>query len=334
MKVVPDAARIPSGYLYAFLSSEVGSALIKRGTFGSVIQSIEPRHIAQLPVPRIGDSQEAGVNSLVEHASRNLSDYQALINDATARIFKLTGIANPSRREWHQDSSDIGFVVNSAKLQSLRAWNASRRVQRLRDQIMEGSWSSLGSLVDEEWLKWRVMFKRIDVEPEHGIEVLTQRPLFHLFPEGRWISRAYLLNLSSRYVVPDETILIAKQGTLGEDELYCRCEYITGTRALSRAYSDHCMRVVVRKGAIDPGYLFAFLRSDAGFRMLRALSEGAKQQDIHWRTIPHLPVPRLSVDSELAIGEMVREAYARKNEAVDLILEARARIEAELEARG
>src|SRR5207245_1468847 len=216
-----------------------------------------------------------------------------------------TGVHNLTPIEWLRDSSDLGFSIRRSEIEILRAWNHSRRAQRIKQEIKSGRWSLLGDLVDAEWLKWRMMFKRIDANPDFGIEVITQRPLFKLFPEGRWLSRSYLLNHSPRYVVPDQTILIAKQGTLGEDELYCRCEFITGRRMLRRAYSDHCMRVVVREGAIDPGYLFAFLRSHAGFRLLRSLSEGSKQQDLHWRTVPTLPIPRCGEADEAKIGDEV-----------------------------
>jgi type I restriction enzyme S subunit len=175
------------------------------------------------------------------------------------------------------------------------------------------------------------MFKRIDVPPEYGIEVITQRPLFQLFPSGRWISRNYLLNHSSKYVVPDQTILVAKQGTLGEDELYCRCEFITGTRALERAYSDHCMRLVIKDKSIEPGYLFAFLRSNTGFRLLRSLSEGSKQQDLHWRTVPSIPIPHLNPESEIRIAELIYQAYDAKNHAVELYKEATKLIEEKIE---
>jgi type I restriction enzyme S subunit len=175
------------------------------------------------------------------------------------------------------------------------------------------------------------MFQRIDAEEQYGIEVITQKPLFHLFPEGRWISRKYLLNHSPKYVVPDETILIAKQGTLGEHELYCRCEFITGRRATARAYSDHCMRIVTLPEKIHPGFLFAFLRSRTGFRLLRGLSEGSKQQDLHWRTVPLLPIPRLEPTIENNIGNRVREAYTLRDSAIDKIIAARLLVEQAIE---
>jgi type I restriction enzyme S subunit len=160
---------------------------------------------------------------------------------------------------------------------------------------------------------------------------MTQKPIFQLMPEGRWVSRNYMLNLSERYVVPDRTVIIAKQGTLGEHELFCRCEYITGSRALKRAYSDHCMRLVADPARIHPGYLFAFLRSSAGFRVLRSLAEGGKQQDLHWKTVPNIPVPRLGGVEEARIGSMVDQAYMMRNAAVDFLLEARSVVEAAIE---
>jgi type I restriction enzyme S subunit len=52
MRVVPDAEKIPPGYLYAYLSSKFGVPLVVGGTYGAIIQHIEPEHIANLPVPR------------------------------------------------------------------------------------------------------------------------------------------------------------------------------------------------------------------------------------------------------------------------------------------
>lgn len=331
LRVVPDESRIPPGYLYAFLSSKYGVPLVVSGTYGAIIQHIEPEHIANLPVPRFGVNFELKIDELVNRAANLLSAYQLGINQATAELFRPSAIPNPSNHEWWLDKSDLGFIISASKAEPLRAWNHSLRITRIKDTITQVSHSQLGDLVDHEWLKWRVMFKRIDVPPEYGIEIITQRPLFQLFPSGRWISRNYLLNHSPKYVVPDRTILIAKQGTLGEDELYCRCEFITGTRALERAYSDHCMRLVIKDKSIEPGYLFAFLRSNTGFRLLRSLSEGSKQQDLHWRTVPTIPIPRLNPESEIRIAELIYQAYDAKNCAVELYEQATKLIEEKIE---
>lgn len=51
-----------AGYLYAFLSSSVGKALIQRYIFGSVIQHVEPHQLNHIPVP-ILDNEDMNIIS-------------------------------------------------------------------------------------------------------------------------------------------------------------------------------------------------------------------------------------------------------------------------------
>ena len=55
LRVIPDPAKIPPGYLYAYLSSKFGVPLVVGGTYGAIIQHIEPHHLADLPVARLSD---------------------------------------------------------------------------------------------------------------------------------------------------------------------------------------------------------------------------------------------------------------------------------------
>jgi type I restriction enzyme S subunit len=60
LRVAPDLDRILPGYLYAFLSSKFGVPLVVGGTYGAIIQHIEPHHIANLPVPRLSEKLRRG----------------------------------------------------------------------------------------------------------------------------------------------------------------------------------------------------------------------------------------------------------------------------------
>jgi type I restriction enzyme S subunit len=326
MRVFADEEKILSGYLYAYLGSKYGVPLVVAGTYGSIIQSIEPHHLEDLPVPRIDAEKEKDIDTLVKQAYSWISKYQEKIEQATKMVFTYSGVSQLSVWDWRkQQNKELGFTIKSNKLSTLRAWNQSSRLQDVKDDIANHSYSLLGEITDFDWLKWRVMFKRIDADPEHGIEAITQKQLFRLFPEGRWVSRSYMLDLSPKYQVPDGTILIAKQGTLGESELYCRAEFITGEDATDRAYTDHCMRVVA--DGIDSGYLYAFLRSHNAFRLLRGMSEGSKQQDLHFKVVPSMPVPRCSLSQEEEIGILVREAYKLRNDGVKQLDMAHRKIE-------
>jgi type I restriction enzyme S subunit len=68
MRVVPNTDIIPSGYLYAFLSSRFGVPLVVSGTYGAIIQHIEPQHLADLPIPRLGKIEEQA-HELVQKAA-------------------------------------------------------------------------------------------------------------------------------------------------------------------------------------------------------------------------------------------------------------------------
>lgn len=87
MRVVPDSAKIPPGYLYAYLSSRFGVPQVVSGTYGSIIQSIEPQHIADLPVPRLGEALERQVHELVEEAGRLRASASQILNE-TPRLFQ------------------------------------------------------------------------------------------------------------------------------------------------------------------------------------------------------------------------------------------------------
>ena len=69
MRVIPDRTKIPPGYLYAYLSSKFGVPLVVSGTYGAIIQHIEPHHIADLPVPRLGDAIKEEIHELIQKAA-------------------------------------------------------------------------------------------------------------------------------------------------------------------------------------------------------------------------------------------------------------------------
>jgi len=103
---------------------------------------------------------------------------------------------------------------------------------RLCDRIKQGPWKPLSEICLPGTLKSGPRFKRIDADPEFAYQLIGQKQIFWLRPEGRWIAKS---SVGEEVLVPDGTILVAAQGTLGESELFCRSEFITGA-LLERAY--------------------------------------------------------------------------------------------------
>lgn len=85
MKVVADKDKILPGYLYAFLASRFGIPLVIGGTYGAIIQHIEPSHLVDLPVPRLGEVEQQA-HDLVQRAANLRVEANRLLKDATTYL--------------------------------------------------------------------------------------------------------------------------------------------------------------------------------------------------------------------------------------------------------
>ena len=108
--------------------------------------------------------------------------------------------------------------------------------------------------------------------------------------------------------------MVAAQGTLGENEVFCQPILVTG-RWLDFAYTQHFLRILSGASTFPGAFLFAFLRSEAVFRCFRSMSIGSKQQDLHPALIARFPVPICSPDERECIAERVRNAFHMRDEA-------------------
>ena len=328
LRVIPDREKVPPGYLYAFLSSKFGVPLVTSGTYGAIIQHIEPEHIAGLPVPRFGVDKEIHVHNLVENAAEALTRYASLLQEATGRIIATLGLRDSRNSEWMDDRSTIGWAEEDASQESLRALNYDPRARKFWSAIESGKYSQLGSLCNPKYFKGKTIFKRIDSAPDYGVMLVGQRQAFQNRPEGRCISRKSIEGLG--LLVPPGTTLIPSHGTLGENELYCRALIVT-QHTSEYAFSGDFFRCIPVPDLINPGYLFAFLRSRMAFRMLRSISCGGKQQEQNIYMMKRFPVPRLDKHEEDAIGSMVNQACSSFDQAILAEAEARLTIESAIE---
>lgn len=326
LKVVPDPARIPPGYLHAFLSSRYGVPLVVSGTYGAIIQHIEPEHIADLPVPRFGPEVEELIHYKVDEAATLLARYQRLVREATEELFESVGLRDITAAEWHSRGPDTSFVTDSPDVTSLRALNFNPRLQALKKSIESKSYKRLAEICLPGSLARGVRFKRIDAETDFAYQMIGQKELFRLKPEGRWIAKSAMD--AEALGIPGAT-MVAAQGTLGESELYCRAEFVWGpwTRM---AFSEHILRVVADESVMPRGCLFAFMRSEMAFRMLRSISTGSKLQDHHYKMRGELPVPYPDHRVQLAVHNKVVMAYEARHRAVALMDEATRLLEQEI----
>lgn len=63
MRLIPNGT-VPNGYLYAFLSSDMGKKIINLFAFGSVIPQVEAHHLELLPVPILENNKMEHIDAL------------------------------------------------------------------------------------------------------------------------------------------------------------------------------------------------------------------------------------------------------------------------------
>jgi hypothetical protein len=311
MRVVPDEKKIPAGYLNTFLRSRFGIPMIVSSAYGAIIQHIEPDHLVDLPVPRFDAHLELRIHELVEEAAQLRTNFQTGLNAATEDFFRSVGLPELIEYRWHEQERDVGFQVESLSSKSLRALNFLPRVHEIVEQLASVSFRRLGDICNGGWLGSGVRFKRIDAAEEHGVQLVGQRQGFWARPEGRWISAAAA---PPDIFAPEETVLIASQGTLGEHEVFCRALMVSGAWS-KHAYTQHFLRVASGDPDISGAYLFAFFRSEIAFRILRSMSVGGKQQDIHEGLRREIPIPIADVVDRDRIAQTVRGAYHDRDRA-------------------
>jgi hypothetical protein len=325
LKVVANKAKILPGYLFIFLNSRFGIPMITSQASGSMIQHLEPVHIADLPVPRFGGAVEEEIHEHIQAAADLRARFQAGVAAATRDLFESAGLSELSDFQWHREPRATGFEVRGLGPASLRAMNYDQRARRLADAIESVPHRTLGEICEGGEFSRGNRFMRIPAESGHGFLLVGQEQAFWTHPEGRWVA----VNEEEANVLRanDETIAVASQGLLTDGSLIGRAAFITG-RWLQYIYSEHLLRV--RSGSPDfpNAYLFAFMRSEVAFRMLRSLVSGTGPQDINTVLRREVPVPECTPADRERITETVRQAYRWRDEADQMEDQAQELLEA------
>ncbi|SFO15832.1 hypothetical protein SAMN04489713_104318 [Actinomadura madurae] len=320
IRAVPDVDIIPAGYLYTFLSSSYGSPMIKSAVYGTSVKHIEPAHLTDLPIPRLDEETEHRIDDLFQEAMMRRSRFQTGVTEATRDLFESAGLPELVDLRWHDLPRDVDFSVSGLDASTLRAFNFSPRAHNLIEELTRIPHRELGEICDGGALGSGVRFVRIDSDPERGVKLIGQRQGFWLKPEGRWINPD---KSPPGIFAENESTLIAAQGTLGDSEVFCRAIFVTGNW-LDHAYTQHFLRILPGDLDFSGAYLFAFMRSEVAFRIMRSMSVGGKQQDIHERLRKHIPVPECTPEDRERIAETVRQAFRWRDEADALEDEAQA----------
>lgn len=312
LRVVPNNAVIHPGYLYAFLTSRYGVPLIVSGTYGAIIQHIEPEHIGSLPVPRFEEEKEKDIGDLIDVSANNRSSGLRILDECLEELESEAGFndknllpvtsfaASSVLRSELNDRFDAPFHCASAKLAESMLDASDLGVALLSDVVLR-------------FFKPPI-FKRLWVDgDEHGRLFVSGNDIYRFQPE----ERRYVSHRTPKFdefILKKNCVIFQAAGQIYG--LFGRPLYVSGW--LEGTFCADDVFRIVPKDDIDGAFLYLFLRTKVGQVLIKRLASG--------NSIPRVWEPHIAQLRVLWPDRSIRERYALRiieaHELIDFALRA------------
>ena len=318
------AKNVPCGYLYAYLSSWIGQALISKDQYGSAIKHLEPHHLAGVPVPLLPEEIQAEIHAKIMQAYALRDKANALLDEADELLHEKLCLPRfdeslvpylplpqtprlPANRPEMphpkafsvkvseiEDRFDASFHVPVAKT-AINLLHKSKYVS-----------VQLGQITADIIVAPR--FKRIYVPKEYGIPFLQGSHLPQMRPyDLKYLSRTKQKGIE-RWIIRAGWVLVTCSGTIGRVGLVS--SYMDKWAA-----SQHLLRIIPNKEQGHPGYIAAFLMTPYGQHQLTAKIYGGVVDELTEEDTRAVWIPNAPLEIQGEIGERVVKAFELKDEA-------------------
>lgn len=157
-------------------------------------------------------------------------------------------------------------------------------------------------------------YKRIYTSEEEGEPFFLPSQLEEIHPKPtKWIS-AKTANLLKNDRIADGCLLLSRSGTIGKSSISNRAN-------IGKIFSDDVIRVFF-KGSYDLGYVYAYLNTETGLKLLQSNNYGAVIDHIEPEHLAKVPIPNAPEEIKRRIHESIVASYDLRDQSNDLIDEA------------
>lgn len=325
MRLVPDESKILPGYLFAYASSSIGNPIIKQGTFGTVIDTIEPEYISNIPIPILPKPLMQEIHNLVEEAAQLRTEANSEFKMLQTYISNILNIG---------DIHNFDSLVHRTSVTSI---SIKKVVDRL-GALFYSDWKlkvfskcktrfeTLGSVTKKIFAP--PMFKHIYLEKDNGYPFIVGGEL-QQFNGGltscKFLSPLGVKNIND-YIVKEGWTLIYRHGQLNS---MLGTSFYVDSALDEVCLSDLIIRLVPDKEVIVPGYLAAILRHPIYTAMLKITATGNMIPYLAEKNVEKILIPVINKEEQLKISENLlnshknrRLAFKKENQAIALVEKA------------
>lgn len=304
------------GFVYAYLSSPTIYSYLQSLLYGSVVPRIEPEVIYNLPLANIPKVKQEEIHNAILECYDLRNQASKLLMESSDYLKITVGLPNLTSDSYdyfgartnNREPSCFFIGINDVGTMSINAFNHSKRIAQLVNSI-PGTTVPLRDVIENGETFSTGSFPRVETKGDKGIKLINQSDIFDTQIKGKKISRR---NVNVSNLVDYGEVIIAGVGTLGENETFCRV--IFANEDLSgQLISGEFIRM--KSSMIPSGYLYTWLSSDYGFRLIRSTQTGTKLCGPIPELLLNIPIPIISTEDMNAIDKKVKDAFSLRYKA-------------------
>jgi len=318
LRIIPNENNL--GLIFAYLTSSYGANEVTNFAYGAIIKRVRGFQLESLKVPIIEETLIEEINRKIQKSLTSRETSYSLLTQARQLVFEYNNLPpldeaqpetlDPEKETELQLVSTEKFTADYRLDAHFYNPMAELTVRNIRENAED--YCQLSELVNEIILGKR--FKRNYVESDHGTPFLSGKNIIQIRPEVKYLSNSEI-NFMNELLIKKNWTLVTCSGTIGRTcFVYNNYE--------DYATSQHILRVNPNEELIDPAYLYCFLSTDYGFHQILRYRYGAVIDEIDDNNLAELLIPIINEKQQKEIGDLVRQAYDLRAEAIRLEDEA------------
>ena len=306
IRIVPKEG-VYSGFIYAYLSTWLGQALVTKDQFGVTVEHIRPHHVSKLPILLLPKEIQKQIHQNIVKVFQLREKARKLLKQAEVMLLQELNLP-PIEKSLKETKA---FSINVERLNlRLDASYHDPIVNSLISKLKKGRYNvrPLGK-ISKVFIPPR--FKRIYVQKEYGVPFLQGTDISLIKPRLlKYISKKVTRNLE-KWIIRSGWVLVTCSGTIGRVALAPR-------KWDGWAVSQHVARIIPNYEEVHTGFLTVFLFSDYGYRQVISKTYGGVVDELAEDDMKDVIVPLPPMDVQEKIGNLVIEAYELKELANEI----------------
>ncbi|MFO0150551.1 MAG: restriction endonuclease subunit S, partial [Microcystis sp.] len=299
-----------AGYVAAFLRSRYGRPQLIQGTFGSVVDQIEPEHLERVLIPDLPPIRRIEIGRLMCKAGELRDEANHLLDEADRLLHERLNLPYLKDIALRGSASFTTTIKASqlmgrleASFHNPEAIAAEKQLAKLPVEI-----TKIGDQRVTKEVRAITKFRERTYVDKGGIPMLSSKQLFQVDPIDvkRLAKGAHTKDLPE-IQLEENMIAVTRSGTIGKVQIIPK--YMAAWTA-----SEDATRILASDD-INAGYLYAWLASDYGYCLMTRCSYGSVILEVDQEMLAsvHIPLPEPAIRNE--IGDLVLKANQLRDQA-------------------